>query len=340
MKSTLPTTAKFDVPYLKETLTDLFGDISGTPEIISMTGDASDRRYFRVSFNNADVKPGSIVIMQLSSPIANGDNDFIQISRYLQNLKLRVPRIHKIDAEKGLLHLEDCGDETLSDRLLSTPHELEKLYSKAIAELVELQTRAHNAPFTRRFDVEKLMWEMEFMLTHYIEGLLKTPLSPKQRNNWTQELLPLCQLLSEQPLYFVHRDFHSRNLMVHNNELIWIDFQDARLGPCQYDLASLLRDSYVTLDEPFRIKMIDLFLELHSAQGNLFVREDFLKIFDWMSIQRNLKAIGTFSFQKCEKNSDRYLQYIAPTLNYVHQALGRRPELSGLSRLLQDFTPV
>jgi len=340
MKSTLPTTAKFDDSYLKKTLKELFGDTSGTPETISMTGDASDRRYFRVSFRTANVAPRSIVIMQLASPIANGENDFIQISRYLQNLKLRVPQIHKIDSEKGLLHLEDCGDETLSDRLLATPHEQEKLYSQAITELVQLQTRAHTAPFTRRFDVEKLMWEMDFMLTHYIEGLLKTPLSSQQRKGWTQELLPLCQLLSEQPLYFVHRDFHSRNLMVHNDELIWIDFQDARLGPCQYDLASLLRDSYVTLEESFRIKMIDLFLELHLAEGTPFDREEFLKIFDWMSIQRNLKAIGTFSFQKCEKNTDRYLQYIAPTLSYVHQALGRRPELSGLSRLLQDFTPV
>ncbi len=342
MQTTFPTSANFDAPYIEETLKDIFGYSPDKLQVFSMTGDASDRRYFRVSFARTDGEPHSIVVMQLSAPIASEDNDSIRISHYLQNIKLRVPQIHKVDRKIGLLFLEDCGDKTLEDQLLSTPHEKEKLYSNAISELVQLQIRANpeGATFTRSFDIEKLMWEMEFMLSHYVEGLLQTPLSQTQREEWIKELLPICELLSTQPQYFVHRDFHSRNLMVQNDELVWIDFQDARLGPCQYDLASLLRDSYVVLDEKFRLKMIDLFLELHSEHGTSFVREDFLKVFDWMSIQRNLKAIGTFAFQKREKNSDRYLQYIEPTLNYVREALDRRPELSGLYRLLQQATPL
>jgi len=324
---------------LKETLIGILGNSSGEPQVIPMTGDASDRRYYRARFN--DNKSESVVIMQLSSPIEEGGNDFIRISNYLQNLKTRVPEIYQADNEKGLIFLEDCGDLTLADSL-SSSDEKKQLYSKAVSELAVLQNSAkiEDAYFTRSFDMEKLMWEMDFMLTHYIEGLLKTPLPPKQREAWTRELTLLCEFLAGQPKYFVHRDFHSRNLMVHNGELIWIDFQDARLGPCQYDLASLLRDSYVELDKDFRLEMIDLFLERHRELGNSFDRNEFLKVFDWMSIQRNLKAIGTFAFQKMEKKTDRYLQYIAPTLGYLKEALDCNPELEGIYKLLKQSTEI
>jgi len=153
-------------------------------------------------------------------------------------------------------------------------------------------------------------------------------------------LLDLCQILSNQRQYLNHRDYHSRNIMVKDGDLRFLDFQDARMGPCQYDLSSLLRDSYIVLDN----KLVDDLIEYYISQkemieGESIDRNEFRRIFDYMSVQRNLKAVGTFAYQKMAKGSDRYLEHIPPTLNYVKVNLEKYEAFSGLKKILYKYLP-
>ena len=117
-----------------------------------------------------------------------------------------------------------------------------------------------------------------------------------------------------------------------------VDFQDARMGLCQYDLASLLRDSYFVLDEETKEELVDYYIgEKEGIEKKKIDRKQFLKVFDYMSIQRNLKAVGTFSYQKVAKKNDRYLQHIGDTLEYVKNNFEKHKELAALGKVLWKY---
>jgi hypothetical protein len=141
----------------------------------------------------------------------------------------------------------------------------------------------------------------------------------------------LCSEIASWPRVLTHRDFHSRNLMCHQGALYWIDFQDARMGPATYDLASLLRDSYVELGEGFVADLAEEFRQ-RAVPGE--GRDTFLRRLELMSVQRNLKALGTFGYMGSVRNSRVYLPYIPRTLDHLRRNLARYPELSGLRRAL------
>ena len=127
--------------------------------------------------------------------------------------------------------------------------------------------------------------------------------------------------------------------MVKNGELKVLDFQDARMGPCQYDLASLLRDSYAELPEEFIDALINYYIDLMNKNGESFDRQRFRYIFDLTALQRNLKAIGTFSFQKICRGNSRYVEDIPRTLSHINKTLSRLPELSDFRRVLARRIP-
>lgn len=335
------------LPYLERSLAELLGRPVTNLGVDALTGDASTRNYYRIRFQwEGETVWRSQIVMQLPESIPNGSNDFIQVLSFLQNLSIRVPQLKAVDATAGILILEDCGDETLEEGLRKRPDEKRRFYLQAIDALVQMQVRAAQGEascpaFDRRFDLEKLMWEFEFMIRHYIEGYLQTPLEAEEKNRLLEAFRPLCQRLDEQPTRFTHRDYHARNLMIFNDELVMIDFQDARMGPCQYDLVSLLKDSYVVLDESFRMDMIEQFIvKKEVAEGAPVDRTLFHEIFDWMSVQRNLKAVGSFAYLRQVAGTERYLQYIEPTLNYVREVFNRRPALDTLRRHLETRIPL
>ena len=340
---------RFEEHFLADMVRQALGRPVEQITVSALQGDASTRRYFRLALSAAGQAPQgeTLILMQLEQPEPGGETDFIRVLKFLESSGLPVPELIHYDAGRGLLLLQDCGDLTLEAHLQSLDGEsLRKSYIQAVHLLAEMQTRAtrnirSDCPaYHLRFDIEKLMWEMDFMLEHFIEGLRHIPLNGPVRQTLRNCLTGLCQTLADQPLWFTHRDYHSRNLMVHDGRLILLDFQDARMGPSQYDLASLLRDSYVLLPDDLVWELVDLFLQKQQELGNPPVdHEDYLRIFDFMSIQRNLKAVGTFAFQKQMKGTERYLPYIAPTLNYVKEALQRRPELKSLSSALTEILP-
>ena len=340
---------RFDEPYLTKATTKALGLPVSHVRFSPLAGDASTRQYYRlaITYPGGTSGPQTLILMQLETPDAQDETDFIRILNFLQGLHLPVPELFSFDAERGLLWLQDCGDLTLETYLGASDAEtLRTWYLKAVHLLAELQTKATRSigpdspAYHLKFDVEKLMWEMDFMLEHFVEGTQQTLLKDTTRSELRSQLTHLCTFLAEQQPYFTHRDYHSRNLMVHNDSLVLLDFQDARMGPSQYDLASLLRDSYFTLPDVLVWELVDAFIEKKQDLENTTPdRAEFLRVFDWMSIQRNLKAIGTFAYQKKIKNNDRYMRYIAPTLEYVRQALSRRAELKSLHSVLTEAIP-
>jgi aminoglycoside/choline kinase family phosphotransferase len=300
-----------------------------------------------VEYQEGTSEPQTLILMQLEEPNVRGETDFIRVLKFLKGLHLPVPELFHFDAKRGLLLLQDCGDITLETHLRSAdPAILKSWYVKTVHLLADMQMEATQAidadcpAYHLKFDVEKLMWEMDFMLEHFIEGTQQNKLRAAARKEIRKQLTALCTTLAGQTPCFTHRDYHSRNLMVHNHGLVLLDFQDARMGPSQYDLASLLRDSYLPLPDALVWELVDVFIQKKQERENLTIdREEFIRVFDLMSIQRNLKAIGTFAYQKKIKNNDRYMRYIAPTLEYVRQAFVRRTELKSLHSILSETIP-
>jgi aminoglycoside/choline kinase family phosphotransferase len=269
---------------------------------------------------------------------------FLDVQRYLHARGVAVPAIYAYDAVAGRLLLEDLGDCTMFDALAgSSPERIESLYRRAIAELIRLQAPDPDAgpgrcvAFTRRFDRALFIWELDHFLEYGMEARqgLAVPSAPRVaiRNAFAR----LAEELAVAPVVLVHRDYHSRNLMVSGDRLRVIDFQDALLGPRTYDLASLLRDSYVTLDNALVDRLICEYLESVPAP-----RPDaaaFRRLFDVTGLQRNLKAAGRFIYIEKVKGRPTHLPYVTPTLRSARRVLDRYPDLAELRDLLAPFVP-
>jgi N-acetylmuramate 1-kinase len=345
---TSSTQGRFDGDYLKTWLEPLVKEPISRFEFFTLKGDASDRTYFRVNYflKKQSAEKSSIIVMQLKEPDPQKEPDFNRMQKFLLHLDMPVPKILYYDAKRGLLFLEDGGDTHLEDIVRDAPKNIVAWYQKAIDLIVTMQTRItkNMRPYcpahSLKFDVEKLMWEMDFMIKHYIKGYLDYNLTQDEETKIRTALLELCKPLAEEERVFVHRDFHSRNIMINQENLMLIDFQDARMGPRQYDLVSLLKDSYVVLEEETRNELLNYYLDCMEREENRPIpRSLFLKNFDGMSIQRNLKAIGTFAFQYMEKKNERYLKYIDPTLKYIRNSIQSQPDFEPLGQALLKAVP-
>jgi len=296
-------------------------------------GDASMRRYVRVTIPSEKsrmllVYPGSFDTKSLS---------FLNVFQLLNKMSIPVPAIIKCEAGLGIVELEDLGNVTLQDALSSASLDYRKtLYLEAVTIIVNLQHKARAfeandyVPFKLIFDTEKLMWEFEFFLEHFLIRARGINLSPEQRSALRDEFVPLASELAAEPRVLCHRDYHSRNLMLHNKRLYVIDFQDARMGPDTYDLVSLLRDSYVENPAELIETMIEKYVELAKITNV----ELFRKRFDFMSVQRHLKALGTFGYQSAIAGSSRYDDDIPRTLLYLVEVFDRRERFNRLRKLL------
>ena len=240
----------------------------------------------------------------------------------------------------GVLALQDLGDVTLQAHLgAATPTEHAALYRQAVALIATLQRRgaelrlAEYLPYGIAFDVEKLTWELDFFTKHFLEAYRGVDDSGGQRGRRSRRSSP-CSIeeLAAEPRVLCHRDYHSRNLMLHEGELYIIDFQDARMGPDTYDLVSLLRDSYVDLPEQTVSELIAYFLALKGVTRT--PSRSSAQRFDLMALQRNLKALGTFGYQTTARRNPVYIQYIPRTLRYVRDNLEHLPQFGRLRELL------
>jgi N-acetylmuramate 1-kinase len=302
--------------------------------IEKLAGDASTRVYFRAVYQGK----GSAIVMLQPHAGKNEEAAFLEIQGFLEALGLPVPRVYAHDRNQGVVVLEDLGDNLLESVVeRASRAELGEIYREAVKLLLRMRHATSNLTsgcraFDLAFDEAKLMEEMHFFLTHFVEGLCKTKLSGAASSILKDFFLSICRTLAVEPRIFTHRDFHSRNLILQGNRLVMIDFQDARMGPAQYDLASLLRDSYVTLPEDLVEELLTAYLD-ESRETN----ERFRYIFDVMSLQRNIKALGTFGYQLSVRGCDRYGSSIPRTASYVSKNIGRYPEFAKFRSAVEEF---
>ena len=330
MTESPPSLSERVTQYLRNTALD------GAHTII-LQGDASTRRYVRVFEAN-----GTTHVLLVHAETTDPRSPFVEVAGLLDRIGVPVPAIVGCEPELGIVALEDLGDATLQQSLsTATPNERRDYYLTAIELIDTMQQRApecassHPGPFALAFDVEKLTWELEFFLTHFIGKMREITPSATDRSALREEFDNIARELASEPRVFCHRDYHSRNLMVHEGHLYVIDFQDARMGPDTYDLASLLRDCYVDLGAPFVDDMVDAYLRRSERPG----REAFMSRFDLVSVQRHLKALGTFGFQVTSAGSNRYQADVTRTLGYLADVFHRRPRFARLRSTLARSVP-
>jgi aminoglycoside/choline kinase family phosphotransferase len=310
-------------------------------KILPLTGDASDRRYYRVLMKDGD----SIVLALHAGPIDYEKLPFVAVSRLMRAVPLPVPELLHHSNALGIIAQQDLGDVTLQAHLgAATSDQHAALYRQAVGFIALLQERgaelasAEYPPYAVAFDTDKLSWELEFFYKYFVRQYrgMSPPLEVQRA--LSEEWSGIVEELASERRVLCHRDYHSRNLMLHAGSLFIIDFQDARMGPDTYDLVSLLRDSYVDLTSAQVDELIAYFLALtHGPVVSLETAEEFRRRFDVMALQRNLKALGTFGYQTVTRGNPVYIQYIPRTLNYVRANLAKYPRFGRLQELLAGF---
>lgn len=297
-------------------------------EFAPASSDASFRRYFRVQYDEK-----TCIVMD-APPEHEDCRPFVSIARNLLALGLHVPEVLAQDTERGFLLLGDLGVRCYLDAL--NAETVDHLYGDALAALWRLQAHCDGAGLPL-YDEALLMREMALFRDWFLERQLALSLDVDQLAMLDHTCALLAASALEQPQVCVHRDYHSRNLMVTdvNNPGI-LDFQDAVFGPITYDLVSLLRDCYIAWPRA-RVEAWALDYHARLLRTGLLQGVDaarFLRWFDWMGVQRQLKAVGIFARLNIRDGKSGYLQDIPRTLGYMVGVSGRYAELAPLHTLL------
>ena len=298
-------------------------------DITKLDGDASDRSYYRLSFHDKNVFPKTIVLMKLAAPFKESESDIIALQRFLRNCSLPVPEIYLTKPERGFIYIEDCGDELLADNAAgANKSELMKLYMKAIDLLLIMQIECtikmepDNPAGLRKFDLDKYMSELRQTAQYFIKGHRAKQIGPADDKRLESFFMRLVSPIVKEPLLFAHRDYHARNILIKNDRLYILDYQDGRMGPRHYDLASLLYDSYVKLDDDTRNALINYYLDRWKlASKSKIDAKAFNSMLKRVSLQRSLKALGTFGYQAVEKQNLFYLRFVPDTVGYIRDNL-------------------
>ena len=290
------------------------------------SADASFRSYYRLS------KEDETYILMDSSSLLESLPPFVDMNERLSSVNVRVPCIIVKNIKLGYLILEDFGSTHYLDIL--NKENYQELYRKAIDEIVKMQQAdTKKLPV---YDKDFLLFEMDLMQEWYLEKYLNIILDPDQKNIIDTALKDISDVVLEQPQgVFVHRDFHSRNIMLTpKNDIGIIDFQDARVGAITYDLVSLLKDCYIEWDKE-EVEKLALY---YRDSVNLDVNDEtFIKWFDFMGLQRHIKVLGIFARLHLRDGKDGYLKDIPLTLKYVIETASKYPELKDLVKLLRSL---
>lgn len=320
-----------------------------------LSGDASNRHYYR-----AHTDGRSFIVMRVMDDtpaklfeektdlVKVDELPFVNVHRFLDSIKVPVPKIHVWDKPRGIMLLEDWGDLMLEGVVREgNAKRIRSLYEKSIDEMVKLQIEGTKRigtgclAFHQRFNVALLVWEFDHFLEYGVEMREGKTMDPADKSTVRAIFESVAREVEGQPRVLTHRDFHSRNVMVHGNDQIGlIDFQDALMGPPAYDLASLLRDAYVQLGEDVVDQLVAYFLAKRAdAGGPPTDPEAFRRDFDLTSIQRNLKAAGRFVFIDVKKGNDKFLRHIPPVLGYVRRNLQKYEEMQPAYEVLAKYVP-
>jgi N-acetylmuramate 1-kinase len=288
--------------------------------------DASFRRYFRIT------KDQQTWIAMDAPPEKEDCEPFIKVATMIEEAKVQAPHIFNYNKKDGYLLLSDLGSQPYLDKLNNESSN--SLYTDAINALINMQTINKKLA---DYDDKLLRVEMNLFSDWYLSKHLNITLNNTQKNTLSQCYDLLSSNALEQTQTFVHRDYHSRNLMVTeiNNPGV-IDFQDAVLGPITYDLASLLKDCYIAWPRESIENWINYFIQSSPLCADID-QQKFIKWFDLMGMQRHLKAVGIFARLNHRDGKPNYLHDIPRTLTYIFDVCSRYNELNAFGQLLSDL---
>jgi N-acetylmuramate 1-kinase len=320
--------------------------------VYKLAGDASTRSYFRVRnsgstvivvlysdrFDENESASDRLRRFESSNPsarltFANDPCAHIEVTNLFVEAGLPVPRVFCVSGANRILLLEDVGDTRLQDWLSGQSEaEVTARYRRAVEMIVTIQeatdlaTSPDSICSQLAFDPMKLKWELGFFFANYFNRYLGLKLDATTSNHIQEEFTSICTELAARPRVLVHRDYHARNLMLYRDQMFIIDHQDARMGPASYDLASLISDPYAALDARIAQQMANYFIECKAGSRVSLGDVDLFRTeLELMTVQRMLKAVGTYASQAVA-NNPVYIPYLLPAIESAirsMEALGR-----------------
>ena len=326
----------------RERLKTFLAENNQPPVITELTPDASTREYFRVKWRET---PAIACVYPFNDLCFGQFAACLDVTNVFLSENLPVARIFTSDENKQIIIHEDFGDVILRDRLQNSDESTRENYlNDAIVLIARIQAATKKAfevnsiASRLAFDFEKLSWELDFFTTHYFTTLRKNPLNEQDAKALKIELNESAAELSSMAKILTHRDFHAANLMLQDGKLKIIDHQDARIGAASYDLVSLLLDRITTLPTTdWLAEKRRFFLSEREKLGLEKISEaDFTYEFRLQTIQRCLKAIGTFSFQTATRGKTYFLPYIKPMFEIVIRAAENLDKYPNLQRIIKQ----
>ena len=293
------------------------------------SADASFRRYFRATFSD-----GTLIVMDAPPPQENCA-PFVNVANLFAATDAHVPAILAQDLVQGYLLLPDLGSTTYLQALNDNPDSADRLYRDAVAALLKIQL-ASRAGILPDYDEALLLKELSLFPDWYLARHLQVALDAGQKAELDAVFKQIVQNNLAQPRVFVHRDYHSRNLMVTVPNPGILDFQDAVYGPITYDLVSLFKDAYIRWDEERILDWIIRYWEQARKVGLPVAADfaDFYRDFEWMGVQRHIKVLGIFARLCHRDGKDGYLENMPLVMEYLRNACKRYRELNPLLTLL------
>ena len=296
------------------------------------SADASFRRYFRVQFENQS-------FIAMDAPPQHEDcAPFITVAQIFSTTQVNVPKILSQNLADGFLLLSDLGNTTYLHQLTVNPSLAHGLYMEAIDSLICIQQISQENKLPN-YDQALLQKELNLFPEWYLARHKQLTLSQQQSDQLQSVFSAILANNLEQPKVFVHRDFHSRNLMVTTPNPGILDFQDAVYGPITYDLVSLFKDAYIHWEEEIILDWVIRYWEKArkvklpvSSEFSIFYRD-----FEWMGVQRHLKVLGIFARLYHRDNKAGYLKDIPLVVHYLRKTCERYRELSPLKNLLDNI---
>ncbi|MEQ8169483.1 MAG: phosphotransferase [Candidatus Eremiobacterota bacterium] len=306
-------------------LGELYKSIISIEEI---HGGGSQRQYFRVKGDGKDT-----VLCYSQKEV----NEHIETGLFLKKHHIPVPEIYNYNREDGLILFEDGGTVSLQSKVLELREKKEEiinLYKHIIQWLIKLQkiNPAGCKSITDRiFDHNYYRWETDYFLESCVDKFFHLHINYPEK--LIKEFNSLAETLSKEETVIVHRDFQSQNIYIKENSLYFLDFQSARLGVCQYDLASLLYDPYVSLEKPLRKELLDYYCKEKPVRD----KKHFTDIFYKTSMQRLMQALGAYGFLGIVKGKKDFLNYINPALILLLDALNHTEEFPEITVLIEKL---
>jgi len=251
----------------------------------------------------------------------------MKIQKHLADRGIGVPDIHWADENSNLLLMEDLGKSSLY-ALVNETKNIYPLYRAAIRELIKLQIDGYpDVPISDHYDYEHIKWEQDYFKTHFLHHFCG--ISKRRFRKFYDDLERIAKSLLRKAKpwsnFLMHRDYQSQNIYIHKRKARVIDFQSLRIGPLTYDLAALLKDSYVHLTEKQEEKLIDYYLECIKRRGIKFKKKEFMDVYRLTCLQRIMQALGAFANLTLNKRKPHFRQYIPRGLALLQSTLSKSP---------------